>query len=200
VVHENVNEGWRATLGGHELRRVTVDGWQQGYVLPAGTAGVVRLEYAPDRWYRLGLGAGLAGVLLLLLLAARPERRTGAAIPASGAATLTVLGGAGLVLAGGWWVLPLVVAAAGFSLSGRRVGRRGARFLRPVRHWGAPVCFALAGMLVAWRPWPDLEYAGGGALSQLLCLCALVLLWAGSFAFPGRGSSTAGSALRRSAS
>ncbi|WP_048697152.1 alpha-(1-_3)-arabinofuranosyltransferase domain-containing protein, partial [Nostocoides australiense] len=52
---ENRNAGWRATLAGAELPAVGIDGWRQGFVLPAGTGGRIVLEFTPDRPYRLGL-------------------------------------------------------------------------------------------------------------------------------------------------
>ncbi|GAA4096021.1 alpha-(1-_3)-arabinofuranosyltransferase family protein [Nocardioides kongjuensis] len=65
----NVNVGWVATVDGHELERVTVDGWAQGWLLPAGTSGEVELGYAPQRGYLVVLVGGL-GVLGAVLLAA----------------------------------------------------------------------------------------------------------------------------------
>lgn len=69
-VAENTNPGWRASLDGAPLEAVTVDGWQQGYRIPAGTGGPVVLEFTPDRGYRTGLLAG--GVLALALLVVGP--------------------------------------------------------------------------------------------------------------------------------
>ncbi|MGZ8742991.1 MAG: alpha-(1-_3)-arabinofuranosyltransferase domain-containing protein [Nocardioides sp.] len=63
-VPENVNEGWRATLNGEELASSPIDGWQQGWVVPAGEGGVVRLEFTPDRPYRAALLAGALSALL----------------------------------------------------------------------------------------------------------------------------------------
>ncbi|MCR1781559.1 alpha-(1-_3)-arabinofuranosyltransferase [Nocardioides carbamazepini] len=65
----NVNLGWVATVDGRELERITVDGWAQGWVLPADVAGEVELVYAPQRGYLIVLVAGL-GVLAAVLLAA----------------------------------------------------------------------------------------------------------------------------------
>ena len=69
AVNENYNAGWRAELDGEELRPIRLDGWKQAWELPAGTSGTVRMEYLPDRPYRLALGLGLAGIALLALLA-----------------------------------------------------------------------------------------------------------------------------------
>ncbi|WP_345396760.1 hypothetical protein [Nonomuraea salmonea] len=69
VVNENFNAGWRASIGGETLKPVRIDGWKQAWELPAGTSGTVRLDYLPDRLYRLALLLGLAGIALLALAA-----------------------------------------------------------------------------------------------------------------------------------
>jgi arabinofuranan 3-O-arabinosyltransferase len=79
VVPENVNAGWRATLEGDELTPLRVDGWMQGYLLPAGDGGRVTLEFTPNRLYQAGLALG--GLLALVLvtaavLAGRREERS----------------------------------------------------------------------------------------------------------------------------
>jgi arabinofuranan 3-O-arabinosyltransferase len=66
VVPENANVGWRATLGEHTLTPVRVDGWMQGYLLPAGAAGQVVLDFAPNRLYQAGLALG--GLLAIALV------------------------------------------------------------------------------------------------------------------------------------
>src|SRR5262249_49694379 len=76
-VPENASAGWQAAVNGRALPALRVDGWQQGWLVPAGTSGRVTLRYAPDRLYRLSLLAGLLGVVLLLGLALLPEGRPG---------------------------------------------------------------------------------------------------------------------------
>src|SRR5699024_7233579 len=41
VLAERFDTGWRATLDGDELAPVVVDGWAQGFELPAGAEGEV---------------------------------------------------------------------------------------------------------------------------------------------------------------
>ncbi|HET9139853.1 alpha-(1-_3)-arabinofuranosyltransferase, partial [Actinophytocola sp.] len=75
-VRENANDGWVATVDGRELARTRVDGWQQAWVLPAGTGGaVVRLEFVPDTSYRTRLLIGAFAVLALVVAVALPVRR-----------------------------------------------------------------------------------------------------------------------------
>ncbi len=74
VVPENVNAGWVARLDGSVLEKVTVDGWQQGYVLPEGGAGTVRLDFSPATEYRWALAGGAGAVLLLALSCLLPAR------------------------------------------------------------------------------------------------------------------------------
>ncbi|MFC5815285.1 alpha-(1-_3)-arabinofuranosyltransferase domain-containing protein [Nonomuraea harbinensis] len=72
VVGENFNAGWRAKIGDRTLRPVRIDGWKQAWELPAGSSGVVRMEYTPDRPYWFALAAGLGGIALLALLSLIP--------------------------------------------------------------------------------------------------------------------------------
>jgi arabinofuranan 3-O-arabinosyltransferase len=108
ALRQNANPGWRATLDGRELSRVTVDGWRQGFVVPAGAGGRVEVEFGPGRTYRLALvtGALLAlGLLVMVLLPARARRRVA---PMSrgrwGLASVAALGLPALLL-GPWGLL-----------------------------------------------------------------------------------------------
>ncbi|WP_158548476.1 alpha-(1-_3)-arabinofuranosyltransferase [Blastococcus sp. TF02A-26] len=102
VVPENPNPGWTAQLDGEELEAVTVDGWQQGYVLPAGPAGTVRLDFPPGAEYREVLAIGAGAVVVLAVLTALPTRRPGRIGPRRRAGRLPgVLAGAALVAAAG---------------------------------------------------------------------------------------------------
>ena len=74
TVNENFNVGWTATVDGKELRAVRLDGWKQGWLVPAGTSGVVELTYGPDRAQRIAVVAGLNLLLVLLIAAIRLGR------------------------------------------------------------------------------------------------------------------------------
>ncbi|WP_237103920.1 alpha-(1-_3)-arabinofuranosyltransferase family protein [Nonomuraea sp. MG754425] len=147
VVNENFNAGWRAQIDGETLKPVRIDGWKQGWELPAGTQGTARLDYLPDRLYRLALLLGLAGIALLALVALvlrgpRPEhvRETAAASQSRLSrlrAPVVVL----LALAFGGWVanwpgMITVLAAVLVTLLLRARGRPA--------HWAAAGAFGAA--------------------------------------------------------
>ncbi len=66
-VPENFNDGWVAEVDGEDLTAVRVDGWQQGWILPAGEQVEVELRYRPQATYDVILPVGLvvSGSLLL---------------------------------------------------------------------------------------------------------------------------------------
>jgi arabinofuranan 3-O-arabinosyltransferase len=72
TVNENYNPGWTARVGGRTLRPVRLDGWKQGWLIPAGTSGTVELTYRPDAAQRIAVVAGLNLLLVLLLVAVWP--------------------------------------------------------------------------------------------------------------------------------
>jgi arabinofuranan 3-O-arabinosyltransferase len=78
VVPESTNVGWVATApDGSELTPIVVDGWQQGWILPAGTEGTVTLDFPTDHWYRLGIFGGLLLLIPLAAAALWPRRGRG---------------------------------------------------------------------------------------------------------------------------
>jgi arabinofuranan 3-O-arabinosyltransferase len=62
-------------MDGHTLKAVRIDGWQQGYLVPAGQAGTVHLVMAPDRIFRLLLALGGLLVIGLIVLAFRKGKK-----------------------------------------------------------------------------------------------------------------------------
>ena len=96
VVPESINPGWVArTSTGTRLTPVAVNGWQQGWVVPAGTSGTVTLTFAPNSLYRAGLAGGLALLPLLALMAWWPQRRRPGEDPPGPSVGARALGGAG---------------------------------------------------------------------------------------------------------
>ncbi|WP_157995916.1 alpha-(1-_3)-arabinofuranosyltransferase domain-containing protein [Thermomonospora amylolytica] len=132
TVNENYNAGWVASAGDTVLQPVRLDGWKQGWVLPAGTTGTVTLTYRPDQAHKVAVFTGLGLVLLLTLVAAMPGgRRPGDTAPAlppvrtrRGAVPVALVGS----LALGVWVAGVpgaVTSAVGallFTWACRRTG------------------------------------------------------------------------------
>ncbi|MFE7272091.1 alpha-(1-_3)-arabinofuranosyltransferase family protein [Streptomyces sp. NPDC057623] len=69
TTYENFNDGWHATLNGRELTPVRLDGWQQGWRIPAGAGGTVELSYEPAVLYEGGLIGSAVAIALLAGLA-----------------------------------------------------------------------------------------------------------------------------------
>lgn len=117
---QNINAGWRATLDGERLDPVRMDGWKQGWRVPQGEAGTVRMSYAPAVPFAVLLAVGLVLVLVVLAVAAWPRRRRAHATEAiqppplatgrpgivDGVLVLAV----GALLAGWWGVAGIAVA------------------------------------------------------------------------------------------
>ncbi|MGW6694280.1 alpha-(1-_3)-arabinofuranosyltransferase domain-containing protein [Rhodococcus sp. NPDC054953] len=175
---ESENTGWVATApDGSTLTPVTVDGWQQGWIIPAGTDGTVTLAFPTDRWYRLGIAAGLLALIPLFGLAFWPRRRPGDPGPAprtwhgTAAATVGVLATA-TVLAGWVGAVVAIALAAAAAAVGRSRGRIAAtRVLVAVAGIGA----ATGAALLSTGPWrfPD-GYVGHAWLVQLAALLGVI--------------------------
>jgi arabinofuranan 3-O-arabinosyltransferase len=69
-VHENYNAGWAAALNGQQLTPVRLDGWQQGFVVPAGAGGTITLSFRPAGAYLIALAVSVLAAVLLLALTA----------------------------------------------------------------------------------------------------------------------------------
>ncbi|MGW5974067.1 alpha-(1-_3)-arabinofuranosyltransferase domain-containing protein [Streptomyces sp. NPDC055186] len=196
TTYENYNKGWKATLNGEELTPVRLDGWQQGWLIPAGESGTVKLSYGPATLYDAALIGGGVGLAVLIGLAlwrrraenpentANPENTGNTANPENahapqpgpwlGAVALTLVG----VVIAGWWAL-LVPALA--LLAWRR-----AALLAPV----ALAALAGAGVLAALGA-GEPPGAGTGAFGHLAQLLALTGLFAALVSLGGPGSGRA---------
>ena len=180
AVRENQNDGWSATLNGRTLPRVTVDGWQQAWLLPAGRAATVELRYTPDRTYRIALVLGLGALVALGALALVRRRDGAAAAPRTGESAARV----GWILSGSL-VLPAVAGLLGLglwlvvvALALARNGtlRRPAASVSSVSSVSsvlAAACYLGAGCWLALRPWGSDGYAGSSSAVQLLSVLAI---------------------------
>jgi arabinofuranan 3-O-arabinosyltransferase len=181
VVPESINPGWVAhTSDGTRLTPVAVNGWQQGWVVPAGTSGTITLTFAPNSLYRAGLVGGLALLPLLALMTwwpvARPLRKDEPVPPArpwapgpwAAIAVLT----AGAVIAG----------VVGVLVFGAALGMQWALRARPRRRDVAAAGLTAGGLILAGaalsrHPWRSVDgYAGHSAGVQLLALISLAVL------------------------
>lgn len=186
VVPESTNPGWRARVDGRALTAIVVNGWQQGWIVPAGTAGTVALTFGPDAPYRWALGAGLALTMVLfavaLLARLLPARRLADASRPPGDAThrfdrravVAVIAAAGLgsayLLTGGWGV---AVAAVTGLVAGCLPSR-----LRPVLAFAAMLA---ATAVLAAGPWHGgTAYTGYGIWAQGFALVAVTTAAASS--------------------
>ncbi len=179
VVPESINPGWVARTGdGVRLTPVAVNGWQQGWVLPAGTSGTITLTFAANSLYRMGLVGGLALLPLLALIALWPVRRRDhrgdvATQPWTPGrwASVAVLG-AGAVISG---VAGVVIVGAALGL--RYLLRHRQRLSDTVSLGLCAGGMILAGAALSRHPWRSVDgYAGHSAVVQLLALISLAAL------------------------
>ncbi|GLH97743.1 coagulation factor 5/8 type [Phytohabitans aurantiacus] len=185
VLRENANPGWIATAAGETLRPITIDGWQQGWVLPAGVAGDVTLRFGPDRQYQWGLagGATLALIVLVVALLSRrgplqTERVTRHRYRRP--MLVTVVGGLALVSVGGLQLAALAALGGAGLLIYRALMPNLSRYDQKALHRGVqlfwrwlPVAlFAIAGVLSLAAEDPHWS-----AAPQVVALAAASALW-----------------------
>ena len=185
VVPESINTGWVArTSAGTRLTPLAVNGWQQGWVVPAGTSGTITLIFAPNSLYRAGLAGGLALLPLLALLAWWPPRRR----PSDSAARPWTPGpwaAVAMLTAGA-----LIAGVAGVLVFGAALGMRWVLRNRPRRRdvvtlWLSAGGLILAGAALSRHPWRSVDgYAGHSAAVQLLALISLAALAASTVMRP----------------
>ena len=180
VVPESINPGWVAhTATGARLTPVAVNGWQQGWVVPAGEQGVITLTFASNDLYRAGLVVGLALLPLLAALALwRTRRRQDDDPPArpwgSGIPAAVALLGSSAVIAG----------AGGVAVVGAALGLRYALRRRQRLRDAATVALSAGGLILAGaalsrHPWRSVDgYAGHSPGVQLLALISLAAVGA----------------------
>lgn len=174
VMEHNENAGWNGEVGDDRAQPVVLNGWQQGWEVPAA-GGDLRRSFGPDPLYRGGL---LVGALLLLGLVAcavvRP-RGTATVIPAAGrrvpgrwAGPVTLAAGLALVtLVGG---PPGLVAAVAGLLVTRVTEARVPAAAGAV----ATAAVVVAGLYFVVEPWAGPSgWAGDRSVPALLVAFAL---------------------------
>lgn len=188
VIPESINPGWVARTGnGTRLTPVAVNGWQQGWVVPAGDPGTITLTFATNSLYRAGLAVGLALLPLLALLALWRTRREPPDDPPAAPWTPGPWAGVAVLAVGA-----VIAGVAGFAVAGAALALRYALRGRP--RWREPVTVALsagglilAGAELSRHPWRSVDgYAGHSANVQLLALISLGVLAASVVVMPER--------------
>jgi arabinofuranan 3-O-arabinosyltransferase len=186
VIPESINPGWVArTSTGARLTPVAVNGWQQGWVVPAGNPGTITLTFASNSLYRTGLAVGLALLPVLALLALWRTRRRPADDPPAAPWTPGPWAAVAVLMAG-----TVIAGVAGFVVVGGALGLRFA--LRHRQSDAVTVALSaggliLAGAVLSRHPWRSVDgYAGHSANVQLLALVSIAVLAASVVSMPTR--------------
>ena len=142
---QNDNAGWVATMDGATLEPQRVDGWKQGWVVPAGDAGTVTFSYRPATSFTAALVAGALGVLVCLVCALLPVRRR-VDLPALGPGRVGVLDLLVVAVAGA--LLGGVLGLVAFGVA----GLLGLVLARRFSGWGllAGLAMVLVGLGLSW--------------------------------------------------
>jgi arabinofuranan 3-O-arabinosyltransferase len=188
VVPESINPGWVAhTSAGDRLQALAVNGWQQAWIVPAGTSGTITLSFAPNSLYRIGLAGGLALLPLLALLAWWPQRRR-STDPAACPWTPGLWAAAPVLAAGA-----VIAGVAGVAVFVSALGLRWVLRNRPRQReratlWLSASGLILAGATLSRHPWRSVDgYAGHSAAVQLLALISLAALAASTVRHTAEG-------------
>ena len=190
VVPESVNPGWVAhTADRAALTPVIVNGWQQGWVLPAGRQGAVTLSFPSNALYRTGLAAGLSLLPVLLTLTLVPARRPRRADEPARPWDPGPLAPAGLLAAGALIGGPGGLAVFAIALAGGYLLRRRQPLFDRLTLATAATGLILAGALLSRYPWRSVDgYIGQSPWVQLPALIALGALSASLLPVPPTAS------------
>jgi arabinofuranan 3-O-arabinosyltransferase len=193
-LHQNANPGWTASLNGRPLAPVRLDGWQQGFVVPAGAGGIVTLMFQPVKFYHVWiiLSAAAAAGLLLVAVVRRKRRkvveRMDQALPAHGharpptAAALPDVQTQAGAIAPRWSSVPASVWCGLAALTAM------------IAIVGGPVALAVPVLAIAssrWRGWYGGIAAGGMIAAGVLTATAAHPALRGTGAFGGAAQACA---------
>ncbi|WP_198529297.1 alpha-(1-_3)-arabinofuranosyltransferase [Mycolicibacterium obuense] len=192
VVPESINPGWSARgPDGTTLRAITVNGWQQGWLLPPGAGGAVTLEFTANTPYRAGLVGGLALLPLLAALALVPVRRRRApGPPAQPWSPGLVAVGIGATVAATVIAGPVGAVVMAGAFTARFLLRGRESFWDKVTVAAAAGGLTVAGAVLSTHPWRSVDgYVGHSPWVQFLALLSVVAVAVS--AVPRRGDTSA---------
>ncbi|MDT5335228.1 MAG: arabinofuranan 3-O-arabinosyltransferase [Mycobacterium sp.] len=179
VVPESINPGWTARAAdGAVLKPITVNGWQQGWIVPAGVSGTITLDFASNTAYRVGLFGGLALLPLLLLLAFGPVRRESVSDEPPRPWQPGPVGAGAAVVAVGFVVSGFVGAVVvGAAIGLRHLLRAREELSNRVALGASAGGLILAGAVLSQYPWRSVDgYIGHAWGVQLLALISVGML------------------------
>lgn len=185
VIPQNYNPGWQAHAEDKvPLTPVRVNGWMQGWIVPAGATNV-DARFLPNRSYQLSLVVGAILLAFLCIVAGRSARGDTVLPPrpivlSSWIAALGL--GAAALLIGGWW---LALGAVLAMIWVQVVTRRGWRGALP----GSIIASCLAAAaIVAARPWPTSQSNLDSMLVQILVFVGVSAALIAAFEATSSGS------------
>ncbi|MCM6777449.1 DUF3367 domain-containing protein [Nocardia sp. CDC159] len=177
VLPLSTNVGWRAhTADGRALDPIVVDGWEQGWLLPAGATGPVTVEFPIDRWYRWAIFGGLLLLLPLIALAVPWRRRAEEPMPSGDSPPRTwrsrIAAAAGLTAAA---LLISGPVAVGLTAAGLVADRYFPRIMPRALVALAGLGTAVSAAALSTGPWRSPQgYMGGSLWVQLPAVVAVV--------------------------
>ncbi|MBF6328982.1 DUF3367 domain-containing protein [Nocardia transvalensis] len=188
VLPLSTNVGWRAqTADGHSLTPIVVDGWEQGWLLPADARGPITVEFPLDRWYRSAIFGGLLLLIPLVALAVPWRRRRarttddgpGGDSDGIGTPTLSMrTWGTRVVGAAGLGVAAAVISGPvglGLTVAGLVADRFFPRIMPRVLVGLAGLGTAVSAAALSTGPWRSPQgYMGGSLWVQFPALVAVV--------------------------
>lgn len=209
----SVNSGLRATLGGEALEPVTVNGWQQGWIVPPGASGQYEVTFPAESTWRTGIigGGVLAAIVAVIALVLwrrvedpdetitlhdapiAPDLPRWTAVATATATVGLVAGWQGLLVGALTALVGMGLPALGRAIPHAPWSKAARALERPtVLGSLAAAVLTLAGVLLSHTPWPANGYFDAGWSLQLLCVTSLVLVGAAQWRPSHRraGSST----------
>lgn len=101
---EIFNAGWIAKIDGEKIQAVEINGWEQGFVVPAGDGGVIELTFGPQRTYIASIFVGLILLIAMVVMMFIPSRKQNHEKLEAGEWS--------------WWIVAVIALGAGIFVVG----------------------------------------------------------------------------------